>query len=101
MDILAFSVINLGRFNDLDQWLNGFKAICDAKQKELGMTFFISSSIPIANDGIRPIGTLFNNAYFHYLSHLITDFEYSLITTTDRLDRVRAFDQTLNRKKFQ
>lgn len=98
MDILAFSVINLGRFNDLDQWLDDFQAECHENQKKIGITVKLGYSLQPKNDGVRPCNRFYNGAYDAYLSRLLnwqSGFTCFNIDETRRKERVVEFDDRL------
>jgi hypothetical protein len=98
MDILAFSVINLGRFNDLSKWLDDFQATCHENQKKIGITVKLDYSLKPKNDGVRPFNIYFNGAYDAYLDRLLhwhSGFTCFHINEQSRQDRVIAFDDRL------
>lgn len=98
MDILAFSVINLGRFNDLSQWLDDFQLACRENQKKIGITVKIDYVLQPKNDGVRPYNKFFNGAYDAYLSRLLnwnSGFTCFDIHATSRTERVIQFDDNL------
>lgn len=95
MDILAFSVINLGRFNDLTDWLNAFESACNANQKKIEGTFKLRKCLSATNDGVRPTNELFNEAYDSYLSTLVQKYKHFDIWDASRMSRVIRFDDYL------
>lgn len=95
MDILAFSVINLGRFNDMTNWLHAFESVCNANQKKIECIFKIEKTLIATNDGVRPTNDLFNDAYDSYLSKLVSKHPYIRIRSSNRMDRVNEFDSHL------
>lgn len=98
MDILAFSVINLGRFNDLSRWLDDFQATCHENQKKIGITVKLGYSLQPKNDGVRPFNIFYNGAYDAYLARLLncqSGFTCFNINETRRAERVIEFDNSL------
>lgn len=98
MDILAFTVLNLGRFNDLTDWLTNFATSCHDNQQNIKYTVKLQRSLIPKNDGVRPINNLFNEAYDLYLLRLISKYDTDYIWSADRMERVDAFDQHIQRK---
>mgnify|MGYP001015682341 CR=1 FL=1 len=95
MDILAFSVINLGRFNDLTNWLHAFESACHANQKKIKCNFKIEKTLIATNDGVRPTNDLFNDAYDAYLTRLVWQHSCNWIKSSNRMSRVNEFDDYL------
>jgi hypothetical protein len=96
IDIMLFSVINLGRFNSLNKWLDAFCDICVTYQQRVHYSILIRKKITPSNDYIRPI----NHQYNHLFDIALKDYflkqnNVFIISTVDRNERVIDFNNMI------
>lgn len=101
IDILTFSVLNLGRFNDLSSWLDDFESLCLENQSKIGLTVKLNYYLKPKYDGVRPVNRQFNEAYDAYLERLFSLLNLPLlkIFSKSRIDRVEEFDKMFIEEK--
>lgn len=98
IDIMAFTVINLGRFNSLNKWINSFVNICNNYQKSVHYSVYIKKNIKPKDDFIRPININYNNLYDVYMCSLLKNYDNIIyINKPNRIDRVNEFDEYLSK----
>lgn len=95
IDIMAFTVMNLGRFNDLNEWMDTFSNVCIQKQSRVHRVVYIPKFLNSENDGVRPYNDYYNNAYDAYLKSLVGKFPSITINESNAVARISCFDASI------
>jgi len=76
-DLFSYALINLGKDNNCNEWINEYYELCKSYQPIYKKIFYIAGGqFPVANDGVRSI-----NTHYSKMSDLII-YEYTRRTTS-------------------
>lgn len=88
IDLAAYTILNLGRYNKYSDWLNHYVQKCIFLQRKYDCTYYLTGNkFIIQDDKVRPTNQHFADAIESVQLRLLKDFNHILIDTSDRKQR--------------
>lgn len=100
-DLFTYALINIGKFNKYNSWLNQYYNKCNQYNKSYHGVFFVRNMmLNIDNDGVRSINkhyaTMIDNIMFMFTSNMFTSDKIHVINTIDLTQRTNKVIHTID-----
>lgn len=95
VDVFAYTLVNFGKNNEYDAWLNEYFERCKEYQKfYMGVVYISGGLFPIKDDGVRGInqhyGRMIDLIMSDYINKMTYEKQIYSVTTTDLCTRVNS-----------
>lgn len=93
VDLLAYTVANLGRLNECSDWLDRYARKCFKYQSIYNRIIYLEGGLfPIVDDGVRPKNAMYGSMIDKFMVEHLTksSSNVTIVRTSDLYDRIDA-----------